>query len=134
MNDKQWKERYPNFSKSELACKCGECEYVKEPKISYTFLDKVQKARSVSPIPYKVTSGCRCWTHNKNEGGAEKSNHLCTEVVSTNALDITYKNGWELFAIIRDLMDAGIKYFRINQKQKFVHFDNRGSMVIGFYK
>ena len=60
----------PNFSREEFACKhCGVCA------INILTVDALQKLRYKLGVPLYVTSGYRCWTHNKASGGAEHSRH-----------------------------------------------------------
>lgn len=58
-----WTAKY--FKRSEFACKCG-CGY---NDISPELVAKLDAAREEAGVPFVVTSGCRCATHNKRVGG-----------------------------------------------------------------
>jgi zinc D-Ala-D-Ala carboxypeptidase len=64
-------ERWQNFSAKELACSC--CGEYYHDDLS---LDQLQSARSKSGRGYNINSGHRCVRHNKEVGGAAKSQHL----------------------------------------------------------
>jgi len=61
-----------NFFRDEFACQCG-CGF---DAISLLMVDRLQQVREAINIPIKITSGCRCATHNKAIGGVEDSGHL----------------------------------------------------------
>ena len=63
------------FERREFACKCGKCGgFPVEPSLD--LLRILDKIREHFGAPVKVNSGIRCSTHNKNVGGASKSQHL----------------------------------------------------------
>jgi len=61
-----------NFYRSEFACNCG-CGF---DTVDATLLRVVQDVRKHFNAKVRVTSGCRCETHNANEGGSKNSQHL----------------------------------------------------------
>lgn len=61
-----------NFKEEEFECKCG-CG---SRKIAPAIAMLCQLVRDAYKVPVKVTSGVRCTSHNKNVGGAEKSQHV----------------------------------------------------------
>ena len=84
-----------NFTTSELACPCcGECE------MDPLFMDTLQKIRTEIARPFRITSGYRCETHNKNIGGREDSRHL-----DGFAVDISIDGWWptHLFELLFEL-------------------------------
>ena len=62
----------PFFRRSEFACKCG-CGF---DTVDVELLDILIDVRTHFATPVIINSGCRCATHNKNEGGAKKSKHV----------------------------------------------------------
>ena len=60
-----------NFSRAEFACKCG-CG---QDTVDAQLLDILQDIRNEFG-PVNITSANRCPSHNKAEGGSEKSQHL----------------------------------------------------------
>ena len=69
-----WKE-IKHFKRSEFKCKCGKCGgFPVEPDLK--LLEVMEKIRNHFNAPVIINSGVRCSTHNKNVGGATKSQHL----------------------------------------------------------
>lgn len=65
------KDRWPNFSASELSCRhCGETYHWPD------FLDRLQCLRDDMEAPLQILSGHRCALHNARVGGAPLSQHL----------------------------------------------------------
>lgn len=63
------------FKRSEFKCKCGKCSgYPVEP--SQELLKILDQIREHFGSPVRVNSGIRCIAHNRNVGGASKSQHL----------------------------------------------------------
>ena len=70
-----WDKNIKYFSRSEFRCKCGKCGgFPVEP--SWELLEVLDKIREHFGAPVRVNSGIRGETHNKNVGGASKSQHL----------------------------------------------------------
>ena len=61
-----------NFSRSEFACKC-KCGF---DTIDFETVTILQKVADHFDKPVKVTSGARCFHHNKKVGGKPSSQHL----------------------------------------------------------
>lgn len=77
--DRHW--RWPNFERSEFACRhCGEEYFWPE------FFDGIQAVRSDIGKPIRILSAHRCSLHNARVGGAPFSQHL------TMAADISVLN------------------------------------------
>lgn len=72
-----------NFHRAEFACQCG-CGF---DTIDALTLRIVQDVRDQFGA-IKITSGCRCKTHNRAVGGSSKSQHLkgrAADIVAGNA-------------------------------------------------
>lgn len=109
--------RWPNFERSEFACKCG-CGF---DDIAPETVDVFQWARNRYGVPVTVTSGCRCPEHNRAVGGAENSRHPKGE-----AGDMKVR-GVPAIVVYTDL-DAefcGRLGLGLYQEQDFVHVDSR---------
>jgi len=67
---------FKNFKRYEFECKCGCCvlDYHEDNYLGMIFYF-LQPLRDDIGKPIIVTSGIRCFTHNKNEGGAKYSYH-----------------------------------------------------------
>ena len=91
-----------NFTKDELACKCcGKC------KMDPVLLTRLQALRDlVGPII--ITSGYRCYEHNKEVGGSEKSQHLVGKAVDIKIKDFDSTTRHKLIKTAFDIGFAGI--------------------------
>lgn len=65
------------FKRKEFACKCG-CGF---DAVDAELLDLLTQIREHYGKPVTITSGCRCSNHNKNVGGAAKSQHVLGKAV-----------------------------------------------------
>ena len=104
-----------NFNPDEFKCTCG-CglNSMKPP-----FLWKLQQVRTEAGIPFTITSGFRCSTHNKAVGGVSTSDH-----VSGEGVDIAARTSKDRWKIVSAAISCGIK--RIGIGKTFVHLgDNR---------
>lgn len=81
------------------------------------FLQRLDVARGISGVPYKITSSFRTMEHNKAVGGKPRSAHL-----KGLAVDIEVTSSAQRFKIISGLMEAGFK--RIGIGSNFIHVDN----------
>jgi len=105
-----------NFDKSEMQCKCG-CG---TDWVSHEFIMKLQKAREIANIPFKIISGCRCPSRNKHEGGTYNSDHITTDSNACEAADIVCSNSHDRFIMIKAGLEAGFNRFGIGKS--FIHF------------
>ncbi len=104
-----YKAKY--FRKSEFACQCG-CGF---DDIDQELLYKLDRARSMAKVPFRITSGCRCKAHNKTVGGGSHSQHLLGK-----AADIAV-NKETRGRILIALVMAGFERFGIGKD--FIHVD-----------
>lgn len=81
------------------------------------FLQMLDDARGIAGIPFKITSGYRSITHNKEVGGVANSSHLVGK-----AADIKVGSGNERYIIINALIKAGFR--RLGVAKTFIHCDN----------
>ncbi len=101
-----------HFIKEEFACRCG-CGL---DDISPLLVKMLEDARERAGIPFTVTSGCRCESHNKIVGGSPTSNHLKGE-----AVDISAGTGLKKYEITKALLDSG--FVRVGVGKVFIHTD-----------
>lgn len=99
-----------DFKKSEFACKCG-CGF---DDVNDGFVNRLQFARNIACVPFVITSGCRCKSHNKAEGGGDSSDHLTGEGADIKAVDSATR-----FKIVNAAISAGFN--RIGIGKTFVH-------------
>ena len=90
------------------------------------FLEKLDSARDIAGIPFKITSGYRSKDHNKKVGGVENSSHLIGV-----AADIAVSNNSERGIILSALIKAGFK--RVGIGKTFLHCDTDDSKPNSFW-
>ncbi len=102
-----------HFPDYELECNCG-CGLM---NMNLLTMEKAERARIIAGIPFGVNSGSRCKTHNKLEGGSDKSSHL-----EGYALDIAITSSRARFKTLKALMTVGFTRFGIGDG--FIHVDD----------
>ena len=101
------------FKLDEFNCNCG-CG---KNNMYNSLLKMLERARYKAGIPFVITSGTRCATHNKKEGGSPTSSHL-----TGHASDIACNNSLDTFKMINALLHVG--FTRIGIAKSFIHVDN----------
>lgn len=98
----------PYFLPKEFACKCGrsDCD---APPMDLEFLDLLDKLREKWGKPMVITSGVRCVFHNKNIGGAKRSQHLVGKAVDIRA---TMNEARVIHALAESLGFGGVEIGR----------------------
>ena len=81
------------------------------------FLSRLDQARSLANVPFKITSGVRTEAHNRKVGGVSNSSHLLGY-----AADIACTDSVKRHKIITSLLKAG--FTRIGIAKTFIHVDN----------
>ena len=84
------------------------------------FLTKLEEAREIAGVPFKITSGYRTKEHNEAVGRVANSSHLIGV-----AADIAVSSGSERYIILNALLKAGFK--RIGVAKTFIHCDTDDS-------
>ena len=85
-------------------------------KMDKEFLIKLDYARSIAGIPFKINSGYRTKSHNKFVGGRVGSSHI-----KGVAADIGYYGSRERYLILHALIQVGIT--RLGIAKGFIHCD-----------
>jgi uncharacterized protein YcbK (DUF882 family) len=104
-----YKVKYFNMDEFKCPC-CGEVN------INEEFIEKLDKARYLANIPFKITSGYRCPKHNKEIGGSPTSSHM-----KGLAVDIACENSSDRYRIIEACINVGLK--RLGIGENFIHID-----------
>lgn len=103
----------PNFfTAAEFSCPCG-CG---SSDINPELVVMLNKARTLSGQPYKITSACRCEAHNEAVGGVSFSSHL-----KGLAVDISTNGDRHRGSLLYGLINAGFR--RIGLGKNFIHAD-----------
>lgn len=86
-------------------------------KMDCDFLEKLERAREIADIPFKINSGYRTVSHNKKVGGKSNSSHL-----RGLAVDISCTDSRSRYFILTALLEAG--FSRIGVGSSFIHVDD----------
>lgn len=100
------------FTKDEFACNCG-CG---RNEIDEDFVSKLNNARGLAGVPFRITSGYRCPIKNMAVGGVSNSAHL-----KGLAADIYCDNGNDRYHIIKALLAT--RFGRIEMGHDWIHVD-----------
>lgn len=84
-------------------------------------LIRLENARRIAGIPFKINSGFRTVKHNRKVGGKPDSAHT-----KGHAADISAISGQVKFKIVKACMEAGFK--RIGIYRTFIHVDDDPSL------
>lgn len=87
-------------------------------KMSISFLHKLDEARAIAGVPFKITSGYRSEKHNATVGGRVGSSHL-----KGVAVDIYCNNSLDRTKIINALVKVGLGR-RMGISKTFIHTDD----------
>ena len=117
----------PHFIEQEFQCQCG-CGKI---TVTRTLIASLETLRSLIGKPIHISSGSRCWSHNKAEGGSPKSQHLCQSErgtwLPTRAADI-YVHGMtpeEIYPYVLRVEEFFCGGIGVYDEQNFVHVDVR---------
>lgn len=100
-----------------LSCPC--CGLL---NMDMKFMSMLDEARREAGVPFNITSGCRCISHNKEVGGSEDSSHIASLEQQCCAVDIACNKSWHRFHIISSLIAVG--FTRIGIASTFIHVDS----------
>ena len=118
----------PNFSVSEMTCRCG-CGL---NEMDEEFMKMLQALRDEMQIPLKVTSGVRCQRHNKNVSSTGK-NGPHTHAKAADIL-ISGSKAMQMFDKAREIGFNGIGLSQKGDHSKrFVHLDTLGREALWTY-
>lgn len=112
-----------NFNLREFQCKCG-CETV---KIDDRLVSMLEALRRELKVPLVITSGYRCYKHNKRVGGVDNSYHtqgLACDIACPEYLTV------EEFTNI--CLRHGFTGVGAYPAQNFVHVDVRPGRQVRF--
>jgi len=98
-------------NREEFACPCCQENWVSEELV-----EKFNRGRKRSGIPWAINSGCRCTQHNEAVGGRKSSAHTFGL-----AGDVEAKTSRQKFKIVEAMIHEGIT--RIGIYSNFVHGD-----------
>ena len=101
------------FRDDEFKCQCNCGMDVKQE-----LKDALEDAREIAGVPFVVTSGARCLSHNRKIGSKDTSSH-----VKGLAADIKYQDDLHLTRIVHALSRCGFTRIGVNEKLKFIHCD-----------
>lgn len=109
------------FTPGELACPC--CGLM---RIDGLFFMMLTRARSMSTVPFRVESCCRCERHNMEVGGKPNSAHIVSDDAGVHAckgVDLIARDSLERWHIVNALIAAGFRRIGIGSGT-LVHVDH----------
>lgn len=92
-------------------------EEINNGKMNDEFLLKLDRAREVAQIPFKINSAYRTKEHNAKIGGSPNSSHL-----KGLAVDISVTDSRQRFIVLNALIEVGFN--RIGIADTFIHVDS----------
>ena len=104
-----------HFTREEFECKCG-CGF---DTVDAELLDVLEEVRVWFEEPVTINSGCRCVTHNENEGGKPNSQHLYGRAADIVVRNVPASEVYE-YLNVRFPDDYGMKAY-----STFTHIDTR---------
>ena len=107
-------ELTPNFSKTEMACKCRRCDSLCD--MSHEFMMKLQAMRDTLG-PMKITSGFRCPDHPVEREKSKPGSHA-----QGTAADISIRGGLDRYRTDRAAQGVGMVGFGVGEN--FFHVDD----------
>jgi len=84
-------------------------------------MDMLQRARTISGVPYVINSGCRCLQHNRNVASNDLSDHVTTQTQAAVGVDIQAADSVRRFHILRGLFAAGFNRIAVSFERNFIH-------------
>lgn len=110
----------PNFSRRELACKCGCRTPLGIDRNLEKLANALEELRTIIGGPISVTSGYRCPAHNQRIGGAKMSQHtlgLAADIISKK---LTPKELAEAAEKVPAFINGGVGVY-----SRWIHVDVR---------
>jgi len=92
-------------------------EEINDGNMDLDFLSKLDEAREIANIPFKINSAYRSKEHNANIGGKPNSSHL-----KGLAVDISVTDSRSRFIVLEALIKVGFN--RIGIADTFIHVDD----------
>lgn len=110
---------YRNFTRSEFACKCGQCAS-NGSEVSDDLLDALQALRTMCDFPFAITSGYRCPSHPIEKKKIKAGTHAMGL-----AVDIAASHGEALHLLKLALASGLFTGVGVQQKGsgRFIHLD-----------
>ena len=92
-------------------------------KMNYTFLEKLDQARGLAGIPFKITSGFRteAYQDDLTRRGYKTAKYGTSPHLKGLAADISVKDSRQRYIVINSLLLAG--FTRIGIADTFIHVD-----------
>jgi hypothetical protein len=100
------------FTDKELTCRCGCGKNNFDP----TIRGRLNQAREIAKIPFRINSACRCLKHNTDIGSKPTSSHILGL-----AMDIAVTTDHERFLILSSLIL--LRFKRIEIGINYIHVD-----------
>lgn len=106
-----------NFSFIEFGCRCRTCSFADGYQIDKGLVLALQEIRDFIGEPMVVTSGLRCYDHNKKVNGVSDSYHK-----TGLAADIACTGSTARYKIVKKALTIGLT---VGINKSFIHIDKR---------
>jgi zinc D-Ala-D-Ala carboxypeptidase len=105
------------FQPHEFECNCGECG-LGMAAMDIDFVERLDLARALSGVSYKLNSAIRCEAHNSTiERAKPDSSHIYGL-----AVDISTNSSYQRYKILYGLIKVG--FCRIGIYKNYIHVDD----------
>lgn len=115
--------KFPNFTEQEFLACSPSCSM---KDMTESFMERLQTARTIAGVPFKINSAYRSVEHELNHGRTGKSMHT-----KGRAVDIKCVDSGTRYRIIEALICAG--FHGIGVDTQFIHVDDRELPLIWLY-
>lgn len=106
-------DEFEYFRYEDFACKCCGMNGM-DPSL----IHKLEQARELAGVPFKVVSGYRCREFNREKGGRSRYSHLYGLAADIEAVD-----NHSIYLIVSALLRIGFPRIGIFPRDNFVHVD-----------
>jgi len=110
-----------HFQRDEFLCPCCGKEHM-----DARFMQRLDTARTLAGVPFKVNSGWRCSAYNEQVSSNSTGRHVKGQAADIDADDAATRG-----AILRALYAAGFMSFAL--ADGFIHVDSAGVPWVGLY-
>lgn len=115
---------FPHFSQGEFVLCTPSC---KLQDMNYSFMERLEKARSIAGVPFRLNSAFRTRSYELSKGRSGNSLHCLGRAVDIQCLDSVSR-----FKIVSSLIAVG--FTGIGVSKSFIHVDDRnGDSLVFLY-
>ena len=125
VQDNEWNNKYPHFSKDEFKCPCGNCDGYGNGIASSLLVD-LEKLRDEYGALI-ITSGYRCPSYNASVGGVSNSAHMKGQAADFVPASGITNNQDNRIAIVNEI--KGMTYYHYSYCNVNGNYPNMGNAI-----